>query len=93
MTFAVVLEYDPTDPKIAEFRPAHRAYLAGLQSEGKLVLSGPFDANTGGMIVYDVPTREDVEAIVAADPFRVNGVIRRYQVHQWTIVFNAFVPK
>jgi uncharacterized protein YciI len=91
MTFAVVLEYDPTDPKIDEFRPAHRAYLGEKQAEGKLVLSGPFAANSGGMIVYDVASREEAEAIVAGDPFKVNGVIKRYWIHQWTIVFNSFV--
>ena len=58
MTFAVVLEYDPTDPKIAEFRPAHRAYLGGLKDEGKLVLSGPFGENAGGLVVYEAPSLE-----------------------------------
>ncbi|HXJ42014.1 MAG TPA: YciI family protein [Bryobacteraceae bacterium] len=89
MTFAVVLEYDPADPKIDEFRPLHRAYLMGLRDEGKLVLSGPFAGNTGGMIVYDVPAREEVEAIVAGDPFTRHGVIKSHAIHQWTIAVNT----
>jgi len=63
MTFAVVLEYDPADPKVDEFRPLHRAYLAGLRDQGKLVLSGPFAGNTGGMIVYEVPTLEELRRL------------------------------
>lgn len=89
MTFAVVLEYDPTDPKIDEFRPAHRAYLGGLKDEGKLVLSGPFGENAGGLIVYEAPSLEAAQGLVANDPFTIQGVTKKHTIRQWTIVVNT----
>ncbi len=89
MTFAVVLEYDPTDPKIAEFRPAHRAYLGGLKDEGKLVLSGPFGENAGGLVVYEAPSLEATQELVANDPFTLQGVTKKHTIRQWTIVVNT----
>lgn len=89
MTFAVVLEYDPTDPKIVEFRPAHRAYLGGLKDEGKLVLSGPFGENAGGLVVYEAPSLEATQELVANDPFTLQGVTKKHTIRQWTIVVNT----
>ena len=89
MTFAVTLEYDPTDPKIAEYRPLHRAYLGGLRDEGKLVLSGPFGENAGGLVVYEAPSLEEVQALVDADPFTIHGVTKKHTIRQWTIVVNT----
>lgn len=89
MTFAVVLEYDPTDPKIDEFRPAHRAYLGGLKDEGKLALSGPFGENAGGLVVYEAPSLEAAQELVANDPFTIQGVTKKYTIRQWTIMVNT----
>ncbi len=89
MTFAVALEYDPTDPKIAEYRPLHREYLGVLRDEGKVVLSGPFAENAGGLIVYEAPSLEVVQEFVAADPFTIHGVTKKHTIHQWTIVVNT----
>ena len=37
MKFAVIVDYNPDDPKVPVVRPSHREYLTGLRANGKLV--------------------------------------------------------
>jgi uncharacterized protein YciI len=64
----------------------HRAYLAGHYEAGNLLVSGPQEPRTGGVIVTKDITREQVDAILANDPFVREG-ISEYQV----IEFNPTV--
>jgi len=86
MTFAVHIDYGPDKAKIAENRPQHREYMRGLISQGKLVIAGPFTDDSGGFIVYEVPSEGDVEGIIKADPFYKCGVFQTWKIRQWKIV-------
>ena len=56
-------------------RPAHRERVAALHAEGVVAMAGPFADDSGALLVFDVPTRADLDALLAADPyFRVPGV-------------------
>ena len=61
-----------------EMLEAHWDYLRRLHADGKLVVAGP--SWTGedpfGVGVFDLRDREEVEAIVAADPAVTSGAMR-----------------
>ena len=86
MKFAAVIEYLQDKAKIAESRPAHRQYLAGLKERGQLVVCGPFLDDSGGLIVYEAASREAAEKLILDDPFQKNGIFLRYQLRPWNPV-------
>jgi uncharacterized protein len=65
--FVVELAFDGSPGRLAE-RPAHREKLAALHAEGRLVMAGPWDDDTGALLVFRVGQAE-LDAIMAADPY------------------------
>ncbi|MFD8879016.1 hypothetical protein CJ204_05145 [Corynebacterium xerosis] len=89
--YAVSYRYDPTDPRIAEVRPDHRAFIAGLKDEGKIIGSGPHpDAEGGALIVIRVDDGEDPASVMDADPFHVGGVLDDRAIREWNPVINVW---
>jgi uncharacterized protein YciI len=69
-------------PERLAARPAHRAALARLHHEGRLVAAGPWANDTGAMLIFDVE-RAELDRILDADPYyRVQGV-KVVQVREW----------
>jgi uncharacterized protein YciI len=60
-----------------ELLQAHWAYLQELKAGGKLVVAGPswVGDDPYGVGVFDLKEREEVEAIVAADPAVTSGLL------------------
>ncbi len=56
MKFATIFEYGNHD-QIAETRPIHREYLGTLREQGKLAASGPFEDDSGALIIYEAETQ------------------------------------
>jgi uncharacterized protein len=86
MKFAAVIEYAQDQAKIAEIRPAHRQYLAGLRERGQLAVSGPFTDDSGALIIYEAASREEAERLLQGDPFHKNGIFLKYQIRPWSPV-------
>ncbi len=86
MIYAATIDYGPDIAKIEEFRPSHREYLRDLISENKLVISGPFIDNSGGILVYNAEDEAEVQAIIKADPFYKCGVFQTWTIRPWKIV-------
>lgn len=86
MKFAAVIEYSRDAAKIAALRPEHRRYLAGLRERGQLAASGPFTDDSGALIVYEAPSREEAEKLLQGDPFTKNGIFLKYQLRPWNVV-------
>lgn len=79
---AVIFRYANHD-KIAEARPRHRAYLASLLAEGKLLTAGPFEDDSGALIVYLAESPEEVEEFIKRDPFFEAGIFADYTIRPW----------
>ena len=82
MKFVAIIEYANPE-RIANVRPRHRTYLAGLHAEGRVVASGPFEDDSGALIVYEAESRTDAEALILADPFYAAGVFASWTVRPW----------
>lgn len=86
MKFAATIEYLQDAEKVGAIRPTHRAYLASLIEQGKLVASGPFADASGALIIYEADTVEAAEAILKNDPFFHAGVFLKWTIRPWKMV-------
>src|SRR5690348_1598486 len=86
MKFAAIIEYTTDRARIAATRPAHREYLKQVFDSGRLAISGPFADDSGGILVYEVNTAEEAEAIIRDDPFAKQGVFQSWKIQQWKVV-------
>ncbi len=92
MKFAAIVDYSPDDPKLSEVRPAHRQYLAELRDKGQLAISGPFTEGGGALMVFEVGSKNEVEALLKADPFTTAGVFKSWVIRPWNpIMINRSV--
>ena len=72
--FLVDVTYIKPLDEVMRLAPAHRAYAATQYAAGRYLLSGRKLPRTGGLILANVDTREEMQAIVAGDPFFIEGV-------------------
>ncbi|MGB7989709.1 MAG: YciI family protein [Candidatus Methylophosphatis roskildensis] len=91
MLYALIGEDVPNslDKRLAA-RPDHVARLKALQSEGRLILAGPFPAIdspdpgpagfSGSLIVADFASQSDAQAWMADDPYVTQDVFARTTV-------------
>jgi uncharacterized protein YciI len=85
--------YDVVDDyaeKRMPFRTAHIAYSRKAVARGDLVLGGALASPAdGAVLVFRGSSPAVAEAFAAADPYVVNGVVRKWRVREWTTVVGA----
>ena len=86
MKFAAVINYTTDASKISATRPAHREYLKNLLDSGRLVISGPFTDDSGGILVYEANSAAEAEALIRDDPFAQAGVFVSWKIREWRVV-------
>jgi uncharacterized protein len=86
--FAVQLLFDRDEDARMEARPKHRAYLQELFTAGKLRMAGPYADGDGALLVYDVADRDELDGILAKDPYFTTGepVASVTTARQWDIL-------
>ena len=69
-----VLEITYTAPlaRIEEILPQHRAFLQTGYDRGWLLMSGPLNPRTGGIVVARAPSLEEIQAFFRQDPYQLN---------------------
>lgn len=72
--FLIDVAYTVPIGEIERLAPAHRAFAAGQYAAGKYLMSGRKLPRTGGFILAAVDSREELDAIIARDPFHLAGV-------------------
>lgn len=83
MKFLSHTTYDVANEKLSALRPAHVEYLQKLSMEGKVLLSGP--AELGGITLYDVQSKEELEELLANDPFTKGGLVKSREITKWDV--------
>lgn len=81
--FIAILTYKKPLDEVDQFLQAHREYLAKHYAAGDFIASGPQNPRVGGVIMMKAESREAVDAIIAEDPFHING-IADYQIVEFT---------
>ena len=84
----VILGFDGPDGgrKRKIYRPAHLAKLDMLHAQKRVLLAGPLTDGTGSLIVISADSLAEAEALAKEDPYTVNGVFERIEVHPFTQV-------
>lgn len=81
--FIAILKYKKPLEMVDRFLQAHRDYLAEHYAAGNFISSGPQTPRVGGVIMIKAENRTAVDAIIAKDPFNING-IADYQIVEFT---------
>lgn len=81
--FIAILTYKKPLGEVDRFLAAHREYLSKHYAAGDFIASGPQTPRVGGVIMIKANDRTAVEAIIAQDPFNING-IADYQIVEFT---------
>jgi uncharacterized protein YciI len=84
----VILGFDGPDgaSKRKIYRPAHLAKLDVLHAQQRVLLAGPLTDGTGSLIVISADSLAEAEALAKEDPYTINGVFERIEVHPFTQV-------
>ena len=64
------------------FMPEHAVYVQQKYDQGQIILAGPYMDLTGGAIVIDVESEEEVISFVENDPTVKNNIFS-YQIKAW----------
>lgn len=81
--FIAILTYKKPLEEVDRYLQAHRDYLAERYAAGDLITSGPQTPRVGGVIMIKAENRATVDAIIAQDPFNING-IADHQIVEFT---------
>ena len=93
--FFVVTMTHPDGPGWGEHVMPHVDYLNGLIAGGKLRASGPVIGGEmrAGLLLFTVTDRAELDALIAADPFALQGLISELTVTEWNPLFGAFADE
>ncbi len=92
MAFFVVTYAHPDEAGWRTHVMAHVAYLEDLLKDGTLRASGPFQGTPqrAAMLILSAPDRDAVLAVIAKDPFAIEGLIADMTVTQWDPMFGTW---
>jgi uncharacterized protein len=92
MKFVNLCHYIDDLNRVEELRPAHRQYMARLDSENKLWAAGPFADGTGALFIYEAVDVCAAEEIRQADPYFIGKVFASSELAAWSpALYNAAV--
>lgn len=72
--FIISLTYQKSLEEVDAHLSAHVEFLKMHYAKGVFIASGRKIPRDGGVIVALSPTRSDIEAVIALDPFYIHGV-------------------
>ncbi len=82
--YAVEYVYSPDAADVRdEHRPAHRAWLASLVEDGRVLATGPFIDGTGALLIFKTDNEDALNRLLTADPFNIAGGIAGLKVTEW----------
>ncbi len=85
---AVILSFSD-DPARLELRPGHRERAAQLHEQGVLLAGGPFEDQSGALLLFSTDDMAVVQAALEADPYYSAPGVQVVTVQPWTIATGA----
>ncbi|MEN6357215.1 MAG: YciI family protein [Armatimonadota bacterium] len=73
--FVIYGSYIKPIEEVERVLPSHLAYLDKLNEEGILICSGPMKPRTGGVIIFDLDSRDKIDEILKNDPFYIKRIV------------------
>lgn len=89
----VVIGWDApgSKEKRPEVRPRHLAHWKPWDDAGRVVAAGPMTDFAGSLFIVEAADQAVAEAHIAADPYFLEGVFARWEVHPFKPVLPAKV--
>ncbi|HEU5472995.1 MAG TPA: muconolactone Delta-isomerase family protein [Actinophytocola sp.] len=88
--FTVETRYTADRDRLQAVRPRHRAYLDDLAAQGKVLAGGPFVDGESGFAVYRVADIDELNLLLAGDPYTTEEVSDGRVVREWTITLGPW---
>ncbi len=73
-TFIINLQFTQSFETFGDLVPAHRAFLQEGYDRGLLLMSGPKQDKTGGIIVARAESEQLLRELMSQDPYLIHGV-------------------
>lgn len=73
------------DPRRLTARPAHRERLKRLHAEGRVLMAGPWQDDSGAMLIF-VGEDDEVDRLIADDPYYTTPGVRVTARRRWAPV-------
>ncbi len=85
----VIVGYDGPEGEAKRkiHRTAHLANLESLNRQGKVILAGPLIDKAGSLLVLEFETQIEAEQFAHNDPYMLQGVFERVEIHPFMQVF------
>ena len=81
--FVFVSEYQRPLEEVDRHREEHLKFLAGLNEQGRILVSGRRNPTVGGVVIIDAENLEEAKAIMAEDPF-AKADVAKYEPYEFT---------
>ncbi len=87
-TYLLLYTYvDDMADRRSPYRDAHLERIRAEQQAGRVTMAGALgNPPSGGAIVFQGVTREDIERFTAADPYVQAGLVTEQRIEPWTLV-------
>lgn len=73
--FVISGSYKVPIEEVERVLPKHWEFLDKLKNQGILVFSGPMQPRTGGVIIFNLDSREEVDKLLERDPFYIEHIV------------------
>ena len=77
--FLINITYTVPLPKIDQILPEHRKFLQDGYNNGLLLLSGPRNPRTGGIVLARSESLDEITTFFERDPYKIN----KYAVYEF----------
>jgi uncharacterized protein YciI len=89
--FAVIWSYT-TDASVKEAAHAdHLVFVKDAAAKGVLQEAGAWADGAGALLVFKADSEDDLQALLAEDPYVTQGVVVDQSIYQWKPVIGPFV--
>jgi len=85
--YIIEITYKVTFEELQDTLPAHRSFLDEGYERGLLLMSGPQNPKTGGMVVARAESLEIIKDYFSRDPYQTKG-LAEYRFVEFTPVKN-----
>lgn len=86
--FIISLNYKASLEEIDKYLEPHIAYLKNEYANGSFIASGRKNPRTGGVILSKIQSKNELEMILAKDPFYIADVAE-YEIIEFTPTMTA----
>jgi len=83
--FIITLDFKVPFETFGEAVPRHRAFLQTGFEQGLLLMSGPREPRTGGIVAARAESLEHLKAFFSKDPYKLEG-LATHRFHEFTPV-------